>query len=130
MAHLRYTREKLPQRRYALITEAEDFVIRAYFAFAKEECSQWESETRPRFEAEDFMAALEDYHHQTHDLENTFLYESEGNGHVVLFEDFSDGLKTEQNGTRLADWLQDFLSGAPLDDVMVTRSQNVDSESP
>ena len=121
MAHLKHTREKLPQRRYALITEAEDYVIRAYFGFAREACSQWESETRPRFEADDFMAALVDYHHQTHQLENTFLYEAEGNGHVVLFEDFSDGLKTEQNGTRLSDWLEDFLSGAPLDDVMVTR---------
>ena len=48
------------------------------------------------------------------------FYESEGNGYVVLFDDFSDGLKTEQMGFgyRIGSMT---LSGAPLDDVMVER---------
>lgn len=123
IAHLRHTRLELPQRRYALLTEAEDYVIRAYFSYGLENCSQWESQTRPDYSAERFHSALEDYRHMTNDLENTFVYEAEGNGHVVLFNDFSDGLQTTQNGIGLSGWLQDFLEGAPLEDVVVPKTE-------
>lgn len=124
IAHLRYTRQRLPQRRYALLTEAEDYVIRAYFSYGTEACSQWESQTRPDYSAQRFQSALEDYRHATGDLENTFIYEAEGNGHVMLFSDFSDGLQTSQNGIGLSTWLNDFLAGAPLEDVIVAKAEN------
>ena len=69
MAHLKYTREQLPNRRYALITEAEWTHIRAYFGFAQDACSQWGGRDTSTIEAETFMNAIEDYHHHTHGLD-------------------------------------------------------------
>jgi len=130
IAHLQYTRQALPERRYALLTEAEDYVIRAYFSFATQQCSQWESQSRLPYEADVFHSALEDYQHAMHNLENTFLYEAEGNGHVILFDDFSDGLATVQNGTKLSEWLENFLSGEPLEDVIVAKDAENASANP
>ena len=123
IAHLRYTRRQLPERRYALLTEAEDYVIRAYFSYGTAECSQWDSDNRPDYSADRFHSALEDYRHATHDLENTYIYEAEGNGHVMLFSDFSDGLQTVQNGIPLAAWLNDFIGGADLEDVIAPKAE-------
>ena len=106
------------QGRYALITSAEDFVIRSHFAFANDGCAAWESMDSQRYEAALFREALHDYGMRVEGMEETFLYVGPGMGHVLLFDNFSDGMATQQEGVVLYDWLQRFVDGAPMESVM------------
>ncbi len=120
-AQLKQVRQELPNRRYALLSTSEDFVMRSHYGFAANGCERWDEATFASFDETFFADALEAYHDVGSGFENTFMYEVQGSGHVLLFDDFTEGLKTESNGVKLSDWLKLFIAGEPLSDVRASR---------
>jgi hypothetical protein len=123
VAPLEYTLRYLPQRRYALLTSVNDFVIRSFFSFTLDDCQQWDSTKSPKYNSQAFENSLEDYHQRMAAYDNSFIYETKGDGHVLFFDDFSDGIRSEQSGIKLYDWINSFLYEDSVQNVLVNRSR-------
>ena len=106
------------QGRYALLSSGEDFVIRTHYAFANDSCGAWDAPDALAYDAERFREALDDYEERLGAVRDTYLYQGPGMGHVLLFDNFSDGLATEQGGVALHQWLQSFVDGVLTQSVM------------